>query len=66
MVGIFTFVDSFRKFGANVLFGKITLKTRKRLLSDDYTGEQGSSQGFYHIEVIKYAKNYLHLNFHAI
>ena len=30
-----------RNFGANVLLGKNTLKTRKRLLSDDHTGKQG-------------------------
>ena len=36
-----TSVNFFRNFGANVLLGKNTLKTRKRLLLDNYTGEQG-------------------------
>ena len=62
MVEIYTSVNFFRNFGANVLLGKNTLKNRKRLLSDDHTGEQG----FYHIKVIKYVKNYLQLNFDAI
>ena len=41
MVDIYTFVNFFRNFGANVLLGKNTLKTKKRLFSDDHTGEQG-------------------------
>ena len=66
MVDIYTSVNFFRNFEANVLLGKNTLKTRKRLLSDNHTGEQGPAQGFYHIEVIKYVKNYVQLNFDAI
>ena len=31
----------FRNYGADVLLGKNTLKTRKRLLSDDQTEKQG-------------------------
>ena len=34
-------MNFFRNFGANVLLEKNTLKTRKRLLSDDHTGNQG-------------------------
>ena len=41
MVDIYSAVNFFRNFGANVLFEKNTLKTRKRLLSDDHTGKQG-------------------------
>ena len=41
MVDIYSFVNFFRNFGANVLLEKNTLKTRKRLLSDDHTGKQG-------------------------
>ena len=41
MVGIYTSVNFFRDFGANVLLEKNTLKNRKRLLSDNQTGEQG-------------------------
>ena len=33
-------------FGANVLLGKNTLKTRKRLLSDDHTFKQGLAPRF--------------------
>ena len=41
MVDIYTSVNFFRNFGANVLLEKNTLKTRKRLLSDDHSGKQG-------------------------
>ena len=34
-------MNFFRNFGANVLLEENTLKTRKRLLSDDHTGKQG-------------------------
>ena len=40
MVDIYISVNFFRNFGVNVLLGKNTLKTKKRLFSDDYTGEQ--------------------------
>ena len=46
MVDIYTAVNFFRNFGANVLLGKNTLKTRKRLLSDNHTGEQGPGPRF--------------------
>ena len=41
MVDIYSSVNFFRNFGTNVLLEKNTLKTRKRLLSDDHTGKQG-------------------------
>ena len=41
MVGIYSSVNFFTNFGANVLLGKNTIKTRKRLLSDDHSGKQG-------------------------
>ena len=41
MVDIYSSVNFFRNFGANVLLGKNTLETRKRLLSDDHTVKQG-------------------------
>ena len=41
MVDIYSSVNFFKNFGGNVLLGKNTLKTRKRLLSDDHTGKQG-------------------------
>ena len=41
MVEIYTSVNLFRNFGANVLLGKNTLKTKKRPFSDDHTGKQG-------------------------
>ena len=66
MVDIYTSVNFFRNFGANMLLGKNTLKTRKLLLSDDHTRKQGLVPRFYHIEVIKYVKNYVQLNFYAI
>ena len=40
MVDIYSSVNFFRNFGANVLLEKNTLITRKRLLSDDHTGKQ--------------------------
>ena len=66
MVDIYTSVNFFKHFEANVLLGKNTLKTRKHLLSDNHTGEQGPGPRFYHIEVIKYVKNYVQLKFYAI
>ena len=41
MVDIYTPVNFFRDLRANVLLEKNTLKNRKRLLSDNYTDEQG-------------------------
>ena len=41
MVDIYTAVNFFRDFRANVLLEKNILKNRKRLLSDDHTGKQG-------------------------
>ena len=41
MVDIYYSVNFFRNFGDNVLLGKNTLKTRKRILSDDHTDKQG-------------------------
>ena len=46
MENIYTSVNFFRDFGANVLSEKNTLKNRKRLLSDNYTGEQGPGPMF--------------------
>ena len=41
MVDIYSSVNFFRNFGANVLLEKNTLKTRKCLFSDDHTSKQG-------------------------
>ena len=41
VVKICTSVNFFRIFGANVFLVKNTLKTRKRLLLDDYISKQG-------------------------
>ena len=38
---MYTPVNFFRIFGANVLLGKNTLKTSKQLLSDDHISKQG-------------------------
>ena len=46
MVDIYTPVNFFRDFGANVLLEKNTLKNKKRLLSDNYTVEQGPGPMF--------------------
>ena len=46
MVDIYASVNSFRNFETNVLLWKNKLKTRKRLLSDDHTGDQGLVQRF--------------------
>ena len=60
MVDIYSSVNFFRNCGANVeMLEKNTLKTRKRLLSDDHTGKQGLVPNFHHVEVILYVKNYL-------
>ena len=46
MVDIYTSVNFFSNFGANVLLGKNTLKTRQRLFSDNHFGEQGLGPRF--------------------
>ena len=43
MVDIYTSVNFFRNFGANVV---LLGKTRKHLLSDNHTGEQGPGPRF--------------------
>ena len=56
VVDIYTFVDFFSNFGANVLWEKNTLKTRKRLHRTIILANRGPAQDFYHIKVIKCVK----------
>ena len=57
-------MNFFRNFGAYVLLGKNTLKTRKRLPSDDHTGKQGLVPRFLSYKSYRICKkNYLQINF---
>ena len=59
MVDTYTSVNFFRNFRANVLLGKKQLKLENVYFRTIILANRGSSQDFYHIEVISYVKNYL-------
>ena len=66
MVEIYTSVNFFRNFGANVLLGKNALKLENVYIRTIILANRSSSQDFYHVEVILYVKNYPYLKFCAI
>ena len=66
MVDIYSSVNFFRNFGANVLLEKILSKLENVYFRTIILANRGPAQGFYHIEVIKYVKNYVRLNFYAV
>ena len=66
MVDIYTSVNFFGEFGANVLLEKNTLKIENVYFQTIILANRGLAQCFYHIEVIKYVKNYIQLNFYEI
>ena len=66
MVDIYTPVNFFRDLEANVLLEKIHSKIENVYFRTIIPANRGPAQYFYHIEIIKYVKNYVQLNFYAI
>ena len=66
MVDIYSSVIFFRNFGANVLLEKIHSKIENVYFQTIILANRGPAQCFYHIEVNKYVKIYVQLNFYAI